>query len=98
MKLPLPLCNNLRSQFPSRRSCTGPARRVEASLHRPSQSLATACRGSTRAMASAADGGKPVLQKRSVVSSFLYKFVDENGERKAKVALFKRSGQVRTYQ
>lgn len=49
-------------------------------------------------MATAADGGKPALQKRSVVSSFLYKFVDENGERKAKVALFKRSGQVRTYQ
>lgn len=53
-------------------------------------------RGST--MASAGEGGKPALQKRSVVSSFLYKFVDENGERKAKVALFKRSGQVRTYQ
>lgn len=49
-------------------------------------------------MASAGEGGKPALQKRSVVSSFLYKFVDENGERKAKVALFKRSGQVRTYQ
>ncbi|KAJ0119829.1 translation initiation factor eIF-2B [Diaporthe amygdali] len=49
-------------------------------------------------MASAGDGGKPALQKRSVVSSFLYKFVDEDGERKAKVALFKRSGQVRTYQ
>lgn len=40
---------------------------------------------------------KPPLKKRSVVSSFLYKFVDENGERKPKVALFKRSGQVRTY-
>ncbi|ROV91733.1 hypothetical protein VPNG_09963 [Cytospora leucostoma] len=38
------------------------------------------------------------LQKRSVVSSFLYKFVDEDGQRKARVALFKRSGQVRTYQ
>lgn len=37
------------------------------------------------------------LHKRSVVSSFLYKFVQEDGERKAKVALFKRSGQVRTY-
>jgi hypothetical protein len=49
-------------------------------------------------MASVGDGGKLALQKRSVVSSFLYKFVDENGERKAKVALFKRSGQVRTYQ
>lgn len=49
-------------------------------------------------MASAGEGGKPPLQKRSVVSSFLYKFVDENGERKAKVALFKRSGKVRTYQ
>ena len=49
-------------------------------------------------MASAGESGKPALQKRSVVSSFLYKFVDENGERKAKVALFKRSGQVRTYQ
>ncbi|KAI3397300.1 hypothetical protein diail_11032 [Diaporthe ilicicola] len=49
-------------------------------------------------MASAGEDGKPALQKRSVVSSFLYKFVDENGERKAKVALFKRSGQVRTYQ
>lgn len=40
---------------------------------------------------------KPPLKKRSVVSSFLYKFVDENGERRPKVALFKRSGQVRTY-
>ncbi|KAL1859781.1 hypothetical protein Daus18300_009371 [Diaporthe australafricana] len=49
-------------------------------------------------MASAGEGAKPALQKRSVVSSFLYKFVDENGERKPKVALFKRSDQVRTYQ
>ncbi|POS69611.1 translation initiation factor eIF-2B [Diaporthe helianthi] len=49
-------------------------------------------------MASAREAGKPALQQRPVVSSFLYKFVDENGERKAKVALFKRSGQVRTYQ
>lgn len=40
---------------------------------------------------------RPPLEKRAVVSSFLYKFVDENGERRPKVALFKRSGQVRTY-
>lgn len=40
---------------------------------------------------------KPPLKKRAVVSSFLYKFVQEDGQRKAKVALFKRSGQVRTY-
>lgn len=46
---------------------------------------------------SSGDSSKPPLKKRSVVSSFLYKFVDENGERKPKVALFKRSGQVRTY-
>lgn len=45
----------------------------------------------------AQSGGKPSLMKRSVVSSFLYKFVEENGERKAKIALFKRSGKVRTY-
>ncbi|ROV92150.1 hypothetical protein VSDG_07551 [Cytospora chrysosperma] len=44
------------------------------------------------------DTGKPPLEKRSVVSSFLYKFVDENGQVKPKVALFKRSGQVRSYQ
>lgn len=43
------------------------------------------------------NGGKPSLMKRSVVSSFLYKFTVENGERKAKVALFKRSDKVRTY-
>lgn len=51
-------------------------------------------------MATSADtssSSKGPLLKRSVVSSFLYKFVQENGERKAKVALFKRSGQVRTY-
>lgn len=41
---------------------------------------------------------KPPLEKRAVVSSFLYKFVQENGQTKPKVALFKRSGQVRTYQ
>lgn len=40
---------------------------------------------------------KPPLKKRAVVSSFLYKFVHEDGQRKAKIALFKRSGQVRTY-
>ncbi|ROV89706.1 hypothetical protein VMCG_10340 [Cytospora schulzeri] len=44
------------------------------------------------------DNGKPPLQKRSVVSSFLYKFIEENGQVKPKVALFKRSGQVRSYQ
>lgn len=44
------------------------------------------------------DTGKSPLEKRSVVSSFLYKFVDENGQVKPKVALFKRSGQVRSYQ
>lgn len=98
MKLHMPLCTTLRSQFPRSHSCTGPARRIEGLVHRLPQSLVVACRGSTRAMASAGEGGKPALQKRSVVSSFLYKFVDENGERKAKVALFKRSGQVRTYQ
>ncbi|CAN8098534.1 unnamed protein product [Discula destructiva] len=43
------------------------------------------------------NGSKPPLMKRSVVSSFLYKFVEENGQRKAKIALFKRSGKVRTY-
>ncbi|KAJ4393826.1 hypothetical protein N0V93_003041 [Gnomoniopsis smithogilvyi] len=43
------------------------------------------------------NNGKPPLMKRSVVSSFLYKFTKENGERKAKIALFKRSGKVRTY-
>ena len=37
------------------------------------------------------------LMKRAVVSSFLYKFVGENGQRQAKVALFKRSDKVRTY-
>lgn len=42
--------------------------------------------------------GKSPLMKRAVVSSFLYKFVNENGQLKPKVALFKRSGQVRTYQ
>lgn len=98
MKLHLPLCTVPRSQFACRRSCTGPARRVEASLHRTTQSFLVSPRGPTRAMASAGEGGKPALQKRSVVSSFLYKFVEDNGERKAKVALFKRSGKVRTYQ
>lgn len=48
-------------------------------------------------MASNTDS-KPPLKKRAVVSSFIYKFTtDENGDRKAKVALFKRSGHVRTY-
>lgn len=98
MKLYMPLCTTLRSQFPYRHFCTGPSRRIEGLIHRVPQSLVVARRGSTRAMASAGEGGKPALQKRSVVSSFLYKFVDENGERKAKVALFKRSGKVRTYQ
>lgn len=98
MKLYLPLCTTLCSPIPCRRSCIGPSRRIEASLHRLPQSLVVARRGFTRAMASASEGGKTALQKRSVVSSFLYKFVDENGERKAKVALFKRSGKVRTYQ
>lgn len=53
----------------------------------------------TRDMATtiSAGNGKSPLEKRSVVSSFLYKFVQENGQRKAKIALFKRSGQVRTY-
>ena len=41
---------------------------------------------------------KPPLKKRSVVSSFIYKYVDENGERKPKVALFRRSDKVNTYQ
>lgn len=49
------------------------------------------------ATAASPDGAKPPLKKRSVVSSFLYKFVQEDGQPKAKVALFKRSGQVRTY-
>lgn len=96
MTLHLPLCTTLRSQFPCRRSCTGPARRIQSLLHGIPRLSVVARRGST--MASPGEGGKPALQKRSVVSSFLYKFVDENGQRKAKVALFKRSGQVRTYQ
>lgn len=91
-----PLCIVSRTQVPCRLACTGPARRIQASLHRIPLSLLGARCVST--MASAGEGGKPALQKRSVVSSFLYKFVDENGERKAKIALFKRSGQVRTYQ
>lgn len=44
------------------------------------------------------DNGNTPLEKRSVVSSFLYKFVHEEGQVKPKVALFKRSGQVRSYQ
>lgn len=90
------LCAISRTQFPGRFSCTGPARQIQASLYRSPRSLVDVRCGST--MASAGKTGKQALQKRSVVSSFLYKFVDENGERKAKVALFKRSGQVRTYQ
>lgn len=67
--------------------------RINTSLH-PSLGLI-----SVRSMATAArsDNGKPPLMKRSVVSSFLYKFVEEDGQRKAKIALFQRSGQVRTY-
>lgn len=40
---------------------------------------------------------KAPLVKRSVVSSFLYKFTEEDGQVKPKIALFKRSGKVRTY-
>lgn len=47
--------------------------------------------------ASSESRSKTPLVKRSVVSSFLYRFTREDGELKAKVALFKRSGQVRTY-
>ncbi|KAF3761422.1 nagb/rpia/CoA transferase-like protein [Cryphonectria parasitica EP155] len=53
--------------------------------------------GTNNQSGAASSGNKPPLQKRSVVSSFLYKFSQENGEPRAKVALFKRSGQVRTY-
>lgn len=42
-------------------------------------------------------GARPSLMKRSVVSSFIYKFSPENGQRKPKIALFRRSGKVRTY-
>lgn len=63
-----------------------------------SVSLGLTRHNSNMTSAQGTSGSKPPLQKRAVVSSFLYKFVQENGERKAKVALFKRSGQVRTYQ
>lgn len=65
--------------------------------HTPSSMASTGGSDSRRSESRSRDHDAP-LQKRSVVSSFLYKFVDEDGQRKARVALFKRSGQVRTYQ
>ncbi|PSR82678.1 hypothetical protein BD289DRAFT_437063 [Coniella lustricola] len=60
----------------------------------PTSSLLRPRRCQVRAASSTT---KQQLERRAVVSSFLYKFTQENGQKKAKVALFKRSTQVRTY-
>lgn len=41
---------------------------------------------------------KQPLKKRDVVSSFIFKNVKEHGQRKPRVALFRRSNKVNTYQ
>lgn len=65
-------------------------RRLASSILHPRYSQARAASGSSTA--------KQQLEKRPVVSSFLYKYVREKGQLRAKIALFKRSAQVRTYQ
>lgn len=40
----------------------------------------------------------PELKRRAVAGSFILKFPDGRMDQKPKVALFRRSGEVRTYQ
>ncbi|KAI0505735.1 hypothetical protein F5B22DRAFT_626635 [Xylaria bambusicola] len=52
---------------------------------------------STRAMATASDEQKAPLEERTVAGSFLFK-IPNGDDKQAKVALFRRSSKVRTYQ
>lgn len=94
------LPKRLHASFVCGRTRPNTATRPSISTHSHSHNHGFSLARTVPDMASAKgnSGSKPPLMKRAVVSSFLYKFVQENGERKAKVALFKRSGQVRTYQ
>lgn len=42
--------------------------------------------------------GTTVLKKRAVAGSFLFRYIDDGSGKKPQVALFRRSGEVRTYQ